>query len=382
MPRWNFDFSGNAPEYDFRPPQFSFGQSYPTSFRMGTNQPINFAQALGQRQEPQETPEDRAYRNLIDVQNQMPVYGDKKYERGKLGKLGAILAGAATAGFTDPATGYQLATSIMDEPYDRAMKQWGQRFKVAKDTAIEERNRIKESREGRKTEAEITNLESQANERDALLGLKGADLEAGIRARLASAGHDEASTQKILDEIKNPNLIPKEDNRGGLTFYNSKTGDQVKRYENVGLSDATLIKLRGDQAVREEGVRAGNEMGRLRFSLDKQHENALDLASQKNKYDIGLAAMNQYGQNMRLDKRLEAAKDGKEATGKLTDPQFQQAFAGEIAKLEASRPDLVPILREKFSHKPNGMIFLADPEDAETINYFNQILLRIRGAGQ
>lgn len=389
--KWSNIRFGQDPEEeqnlgDFSAPRFSFGRQMP--FNLGTNQQNSINTVAPQR--PVRT---SAYDRYMQLADEQPIYGDQKYERGKWGKLGSILAGAAVGGLTgDMNAGVRTSQNFLNQPFERAYSQWEQRFKGAQSAAKEEREREDQFRKGRLDESNIARNYAAAESDLEMIPYNKADKESLISSRAAQANLDEARTLQIKNDIDNPDLMSDTDNRGNLTFYNKQTGEAVRQYKGVGFSEDELIRLRGrieSGHIRDRGkVEAGLiplRGAEARKTVGEQQAGLERLSDRGFRNNLMIEAFQEAGRMNRQEDaqkdRNERAESSGQARGNLTNPQFNREFDNALIEL-GEDPQNKQLIDEYFTRDSMGRRIMTDPENPESLELYNKVITYMRSKGK
>ena len=329
-----------------------------------------------------------AYDRFMEISNEQPIKGDKQYERGNWGKLGAVLAGAAYGGLTkDPGAGVALGSHILDSKYEKAYGDWASRFKPAKEAAIQELNQVKEARAARKEEADTKLTEAQTKEKEIELETLREEKKAEVRSKLATAGYNEARAKQITDDMENPDLLKEPDNKGGLNFFNKKTGKLVNNIPDFNVSEADLKKIDLTNDLKKIGATGAQQRLNIRDQglqdmkeIGVRDANQQRLEGLKFFFDDKLQRDRLTNQGrLQEDRQAFQLTNPTQASNRLNDPQFKREFKVSMDTLAAEDPGNAKKIKELFDIDDKGNIIPAEDVDmSEYLRVFNLISSNIK----
>jgi len=237
------------------------------------NSDTDFMSAYKELLTKQNGPATAAYRKFLE----QGYPNEKDYQPSKVTRLGAILSGAAT-GFRNPAAAPEVARSIIDEPFNKAVRRYGMEGSRLKEGAA-----LEESTYGRQIAAarDLRQLENQRidNERQDMLArdmIKNrADNLELARQRAYAAGLQWVTDKNtgisgFIDKYTH-NFVP-------IGKFDRSTGERIdsekemKRYEsNLAFGRASTLQDRSFKQQKEmEDIRQEHRSTLIGERGDKQ----------------------------------------------------------------------------------------------------------------
>lgn len=245
------------------------------------------------------TPKDEQYDKFTQMLGMMPQR--ENYQPGKMRKIGAFLGGLGAGGpigvsggqpigyKSDVPGGLKIQSSILDEPYNQAMSDWGSKAGSTLEAAKLENTRNTQSRlagsnlkMAQLRERTISDQEDKTRNQNDLAN-KNLELKAG----------DQKIRQQRADayefRIKNPNHIIKEAGEylvsidpqsGESELIRDSSGEPI---ETGKLDDKTKLQLQLDNSLKEIGARnsASKELEGVKQTNRKDLETTKETNRQK-----------------------------------------------------------------------------------------------------
>jgi hypothetical protein len=188
---------------------------------------------------------------------------EQDYKIGKVGRLGAILAGASTSFLNNPAEGIKLQNSIIDDKYNKARELHKEKVNNLGNLASMERDGLGDQVKG-------LELENNINNQNREFGLK----------------KDQATEQRRVDDAQIGNLTDEGLHRGEYS-YTDKTSGHMFRVDGKGVKtdlgkvDQTPGEILADelkkvQAQGDNSARVANIGASSRESIAANRETRLN----------------------------------------------------------------------------------------------------------
>lgn len=261
----------------------------------------------------------------------------EEYDLGKMGKLGAALAGFG-AGFRNPAEGIVVARSLRDAPYKRALEDYS---------------------------LEMDNLgnEAQFEHDDRTTKLKGLDLELEALKDNRTFGE----TQRVNSSLINRRGVQNESDRAksGLDRDRFNMDFADTNHDNT-LADAMGQSLRNYRVGQTENAKGNLNMRGKEFGLNTDkfgHAKEMDLLN------LGQRQTEEFGRNKR---------DSNNGTNSWITPSAEET-ANELTAAEMARE--FPQYRQFFNIRSGYAPELNDELDDEILNSpeYIQMMMEFKG---